>query len=113
MGSVRKCGAGMLVGGALLCPLQFVRIVCQRLRTEDQAPPRGQTHGRFGLDEMVRVKYLDIDRMPGMKKLWWHGYGESFGRQMEGFLDMQFARGMGTRVRGALRAAGILRRKQL
>ncbi|HXX00764.1 MAG TPA: aldehyde dehydrogenase family protein [Candidatus Acidoferrales bacterium] len=73
----------------------------------------GRTHGRFGLDEMVRVKYLDMDRMPGMKKVWWHGYGESFRRQMEGFLDMQFARSMTARVRGALRAAGILRRKQL
>jgi acyl-CoA reductase-like NAD-dependent aldehyde dehydrogenase len=73
----------------------------------------GRTHGRFGLDEMVRVKYLDMDRMPGMKKVWWHGYGESFRRQMEGFLDMQFARGLGTRVRGALRAAGIVTRKQL
>ena len=73
----------------------------------------GRTHGRFGLDEMVRVKYLDMDRMPGMKKVWWHGYGESFRRQMEGFLDMQFARGMGARMRGALRAAGVLRRKQL
>lgn len=73
----------------------------------------GRTHGRFGLDEMVRVKYLDMDRMPGMKKVWWHGYGESFRRQMEGFLDMQFARGLGTRVRGALRAAGVVRRKQL
>src|SRR5579864_185402 len=73
----------------------------------------GRTHGRFGLDEMVRVKYLDMDRMPGMKKVWWHGYGESFRRQMEGFLDMQFARGWGTRVRGALRAAGVIRRKQL
>jgi acyl-CoA reductase-like NAD-dependent aldehyde dehydrogenase len=73
----------------------------------------GRTHGRFGLDEMVRVKYLDMDRVPGMKKVWWHGYGESFRRQMEGFLDMQFARGMGTRARGALRAAGVLNRKQL
>ena len=73
----------------------------------------GRTHGRFGLDEMVRVKYLDMDRMPGMKKVWWHGYGESFRRQMEGFLDMQFARGVGTRLRGALRAAGVVRRKQL
>src|SRR5579864_1917224 len=73
----------------------------------------GRTHGRFGLDEMVRVKYLDMDRMPGMKKVWWHGYGESFRRQMEGFLDMQFARGLGARARGALRAAGVLRRKQL
>ncbi|HSY90808.1 MAG TPA: aldehyde dehydrogenase family protein [Candidatus Binatus sp.] len=73
----------------------------------------GRTHGRFGLEEMVRLKYLDIDRMPGMKKVWWHGYGESFRRQMEGFLDMQFGRGLGMRVRGALRAAGVLRRRQL
>jgi succinate-semialdehyde dehydrogenase/glutarate-semialdehyde dehydrogenase len=73
----------------------------------------GRTHGRFGLEEMVRTKYLDIDRMPGMKKIWWHGYGESFRRQMEGFLDMQFARGLGIRLRGALRAAGAMRRKQL
>jgi acyl-CoA reductase-like NAD-dependent aldehyde dehydrogenase len=73
----------------------------------------GRTHGRFGLDEMVRVKYLDMDRLPGMKKVWWHGYGESFRRQMEGFLDMQFGRGMGARLRGALRAAGVVRRKRL
>jgi succinate-semialdehyde dehydrogenase/glutarate-semialdehyde dehydrogenase len=73
----------------------------------------GRTHGRFGLDEMVRVKYLDMDRMPGMKKVWWHGYGEKFRREMEGFLDMQFARGIGRRLRGALRAAGVVRRKQL
>jgi acyl-CoA reductase-like NAD-dependent aldehyde dehydrogenase len=73
----------------------------------------GRTHGRFGLEEMVRVKYLDIDRMPRMKKVWWNGHGESFRRQMEGFLDMQFARGVGARLRGALRAAGVIGRKQL
>lgn len=28
----------------------------------------GRAHGRFGLEEMVRVKYLDVDGMPGMKK---------------------------------------------
>lgn len=73
----------------------------------------GRTHGRFGLEEMVRVKYLDIDRMPGMKKVWWYRYGETFRWQMEGFLNMQFARGLGTRLRWALRAAGVVRRKQL
>ena len=73
----------------------------------------GRTHGRFGLDEMVRVKYLDVDRMPGMKKVWWYGYGETFRRQMDGFLDMQFARALGTRLRGALRSAGVIGRKQL
>jgi acyl-CoA reductase-like NAD-dependent aldehyde dehydrogenase len=71
----------------------------------------GRTHGRFGLDEMVRMKYLDSDRMPGIKKVWWYGYGESFRRQMEGFLDMQFARSLGARVRGAWRTAGVVRRK--
>ena len=28
----------------------------------------GRTHGRWGLEEMVRVKYLDSDRVPRMKK---------------------------------------------
>ena len=58
----------------------------------------GRTHGRFGLEEMVRMKYLDCDLMPGMKKVWWYGYGESFGREMEGFLDFQFSRGVGGRA---------------
>jgi acyl-CoA reductase-like NAD-dependent aldehyde dehydrogenase len=73
----------------------------------------GRTHGRLGLEEMVRLKYLDVDRTPGIKKIWWHRYGEQFQRQMEGFLDLQFARGMSTRLRGALHAAGVIRKKVL
>lgn len=73
----------------------------------------GRTHGRFGLEEMVRLRYLDVDRMPGMKKVWWYGYGERLAAQMEGFLDFQFARRWGARVRGALRAAGVVKRKPL
>jgi acyl-CoA reductase-like NAD-dependent aldehyde dehydrogenase len=73
----------------------------------------GRAHGRFGLEEMVRLKYLDIDRMPGMKKVWWYGYGASFTRQMEGFVDFQFAHGLGERLRGALRVAGLVKRKPL
>jgi succinate-semialdehyde dehydrogenase/glutarate-semialdehyde dehydrogenase len=68
----------------------------------------GRTHGRFGLEEMVRIKYLDSDRIPGMKKVWWYSYGEEFTQQIEGFLDMQFARGAKLRMLGALRSAGIL-----
>ena len=73
----------------------------------------GRTHGRFGLEEMVRTKYLDTDRMPGMKKVWWYGYGTGFTRQMEGFMDLQFARSVGERLRGALRAASAVWRKRL
>jgi succinate-semialdehyde dehydrogenase/glutarate-semialdehyde dehydrogenase len=69
----------------------------------------GRTHGRFGLDEMVRLKYVASDRLPRMKKLWWYHYGENFAAQMEGMLDAQFARGPATRLRGALRSIGLLR----
>jgi len=71
----------------------------------------GRSHGRFGLEEMVRIKYLDSDRLPGMEKIWWYGYGKAFSQQMEGLLDFQFARGIRKRLRGAVRAAGALRGK--
>jgi acyl-CoA reductase-like NAD-dependent aldehyde dehydrogenase len=73
----------------------------------------GRSHGRLGLEEMVRMKYLDSDRLPGMEKVWWYRYGKAFTRQMEGMLDLQFARGLGRRLRGAVRAAGALRTKRL
>ena len=72
----------------------------------------GRTHGRLGMDEMVRVKYLDSDRLPRMKKLWWYGYGPAFAAQMEGFIDLFFAGGMGQRLSGALRSLGALRKKR-
>lgn len=71
----------------------------------------GRAHGRFGLEEMVRIKYLDSDRLPAMKKLWWYGYGEQFCRQMEGFADLMFSRSLTQKLRGALRSAGALRQK--
>jgi len=71
----------------------------------------GRTHGILGLEEMVRIKYLDSDRFPGMKKVWWYGYGESFTRQMEGFVDLMFARSWGKRLRGAVHSAGTFTRK--
>jgi succinate-semialdehyde dehydrogenase/glutarate-semialdehyde dehydrogenase len=73
----------------------------------------GRTHGRFGLEEIVRLKYVDSDLMPGMKKVWWYGYGAKFAQQMEGFLDLQFGRGIGQKLGGALRAAGLVRAKKL
>jgi acyl-CoA reductase-like NAD-dependent aldehyde dehydrogenase len=72
----------------------------------------GRTHGRFGLDEMVRTKYVDADRLGNIKKVWWYGYGEKFSQQMEGFLDMQFARGLTQKLSGVFRSAGAVFRKK-
>jgi succinate-semialdehyde dehydrogenase/glutarate-semialdehyde dehydrogenase len=73
----------------------------------------GRTHGRWGLEEMVRVKYLDSDRLARMKKIWWFGYGSEFAREMESFLDAIFARPLRVRVKAALRAVGALWRRKL
>jgi len=73
----------------------------------------GRTHGRWGLEEMVRLKYLDSDLLPGTKKIWWFGYGGEFAREMESFLDVIFARLWRARVGAALRAAGALWRRKL
>jgi succinate-semialdehyde dehydrogenase/glutarate-semialdehyde dehydrogenase len=70
----------------------------------------GRTHGELGLQEMVQVKYVDVDLIPGIPKVWWFGYGKQYQQQMGGFIDFLFAASWGTRLKGALRSAGLLRR---
>jgi acyl-CoA reductase-like NAD-dependent aldehyde dehydrogenase len=64
----------------------------------------GRTHGRFGLEEMVWVKYVDSDLLPRMRKVWWYGYGADFIHQMEGFVDFLFSRRWGARLTGGMQA---------
>jgi succinate-semialdehyde dehydrogenase/glutarate-semialdehyde dehydrogenase len=73
----------------------------------------GRSHGRWGLEEMVRVKYLDSDLVPRMKKIWWFGYGEEFGAEMESFLDLSYARPLRQKLKAGVRSAGALLRKKL
>jgi succinate-semialdehyde dehydrogenase/glutarate-semialdehyde dehydrogenase len=72
----------------------------------------GRTHGRFGLEEMVRSKYIDTDLLSGMKKPWWYGCGPGLSTAVEGFLDFQFARGISARIKGAVRSIPLVTRKR-
>ena len=71
----------------------------------------GRAHGELGLEEMVLTKYLDVDLLPRMKKVWWYGYSMSFQQQMSGFVDMLFGRGIVARLNGAIGAMKALVRK--
>ena len=71
----------------------------------------GRAHGELGLAEMVLVKYVDVDLLPRMKKVWWYGYSERFQRQMSGFVDMMFGRSLSARIKGAFATVSALRRK--
>jgi acyl-CoA reductase-like NAD-dependent aldehyde dehydrogenase len=73
----------------------------------------GRTHGRWGLEEMVRVKYVDGDRLPRIKKVWWFGYGGGFAGEMEGFLDLLYARALREKLKASIRSAGALWRRKL
>jgi acyl-CoA reductase-like NAD-dependent aldehyde dehydrogenase len=73
----------------------------------------GRTHGRWGLEEVVRVKYVDSDRVPSMKKIWWFGYGSGFASEMEGFLDLLYARALREKLKACTRSAGALWRRKL
>jgi len=71
----------------------------------------GRAHGRLGLEEMVRIKYLDSDLLPRVRKVWWFGYGGEFARQMEGFVDFLFSGSWVGRLRGGLRSMKAYFRK--
>jgi succinate-semialdehyde dehydrogenase/glutarate-semialdehyde dehydrogenase len=73
----------------------------------------GRTHGRWGLEEMVRVKYLDTDRIPRIKKPWWFGYGRGFASEMEAFLDLLYSQPLREKAKAAVRSAGALWRRKL
>jgi len=69
----------------------------------------GRTHGELGLQEMVQIKYVDVDLLPGVRKPWWFGYGRPYQQAMEGFVDALFAVRWGARLKGLLRSVGLLR----
>ncbi len=70
----------------------------------------GRTHGEMGMAEMVQVKHVDVDLLPNVPKPWWFGYDHTLKQQMGGFIDFLFAKSMGTKLSGALRSVGLVRR---
>ncbi len=73
----------------------------------------GRAHGLTGMEEMVRLKYVDSDLLPRVRKIWWYRYGERLIRDSEGMLDFLFAPGLLARLRGGLRSAPGLFRERL
>ena len=61
----------------------------------------GRTHGKAGLLEMVRTKYIDVDRLPGFEKPWWYRYGADLERAADGFLKFEFGGGLAAKLRNS------------
>ena len=61
----------------------------------------GRTHSRYGLLEMVRLKYVDTDLLPRRAKPWWYRYGGELEQAADAFLQFQFGRSLAARLRHA------------
>ena len=68
----------------------------------------GRTHGRAGLLELVQMKYIDADRLPRREKPWWYRYGGELERAADAFLQFEFSRGVGAKLRNARNALKTL-----
>ena len=59
----------------------------------------GRTHGRAGLMEMVRTKYVDVDRLSHAEKPWWYRYNRNLEAAADAFLEFQFSRGITAKIK--------------
>ncbi len=50
----------------------------------------GRTHGKAGLLEMVRPKYIAVDHLPNREKPWWFRYGGALEKSADAFLNFEF-----------------------
>jgi acyl-CoA reductase-like NAD-dependent aldehyde dehydrogenase len=110
-------------GEALACRIQAGMVmvndcvsgfaICEAPHGGIKSSGIGRTHGLLGLEEMVRVKYVDSDLLPRMSKVWWYGYSQAFSEQMRGFVDFLFAGRWDTRLKGGIKSAAALRRKKV
>src|SRR5271170_3828997 len=77
----------------------------------------GHTHSRLGLLEMVRVKYIDVDRLPRIAKSWWFGYTAELAAAANAFVETLFAPSWRRRVAAMTKKRGargvIFRRNRI
>ncbi len=86
--------------------------ICEAPHGGFKASGVGRTHGLPGMGEMLRMRYIDVDRFM-MKKPWWFGYKGAFREQIHAFADMLFGATMARRIQGARRSAGLLTRPKI
>lgn len=103
-----ECGAVMINDAASYYG------ICEAPHGGVKASGFGRTHSRLGLAEMVRVKYVDTDRLPRLRKFWWFGYDARLAKTVEGFFHFLFGSRLRRRLEGLAAGAGaILRRSRL
>jgi acyl-CoA reductase-like NAD-dependent aldehyde dehydrogenase len=104
----KEVAARLRAGSVMVNDVASYYGICEAPHGGSGASGWGRAHSRLGLLEMVRVKYIDVDRMPRTPKSWWYGYSEQLAASADRFVDFLFAPGWHRRIaalggsRGAL-----------
>jgi acyl-CoA reductase-like NAD-dependent aldehyde dehydrogenase len=87
----REIASRLQTGSVMVNDVASYYGICEAPHGGRRASGWGRTHSRFGLLEMVQVKYVDVDRLPRVRKPWWFGYSGELARSASRFVEGMFA----------------------
>jgi len=96
----RRMAAQIEAGAVMVNDVVSYFGICEAPHGGVKSSGLGRTHGRLGLMELVRVKYVDVDPLPRLRKPWWFGYEPALTRDMDDFLRLLHAPGWVARLGG-------------
>jgi succinate-semialdehyde dehydrogenase/glutarate-semialdehyde dehydrogenase len=95
----RRIAARLEAGAVMINDAISYFGICEAPHGGVKSSGLGRTHGRHGLMEMVRLKYIDEDLLSSRPKPWWFGYDRRQLENLEGFVLMLYG-GAGRRLAG-------------
>jgi acyl-CoA reductase-like NAD-dependent aldehyde dehydrogenase len=102
----RELALQLRAGSVMVNDLISYYGICEAPHGGRGASGWGRSHSRFGLLEMVQVKYVDVDRLPGIPKSWWFGYSGELAASASSFVESMFAPQWRQRLKSLTRRGG-------
>lgn len=102
----REIAAQLNAGAVMVNDVISAFGICEAPHGGRGASGWGRTHSRLGLQEMLQVKYVDVEGLPRMHRPWWFGYSAELAAAADRFLEFLYAPALADRLgraRGALR----------
>jgi acyl-CoA reductase-like NAD-dependent aldehyde dehydrogenase len=87
----RKIASRLAAGAVMVNDVASYFGISEAPHGGQRASGWGRSHSRLGVMETVQVKYIDVDRLPGVAKPWWFGYGESLANAADRYVEFSFA----------------------
>jgi acyl-CoA reductase-like NAD-dependent aldehyde dehydrogenase len=105
----RKIASSLSAGAVMVNDVASYFGISEAPHGGQRASGWGRSHSRLGVMETVQVKYVDVDRLPGVAKPWWFGYGESLANAADRYVEFSFAPSWSQKLRALIGKDNALR----